>query len=117
MRVIIAGGRTYKFTDRDKERLDLFHVEHPIIEVVSGAAPGADTEGEKWAEQNNIPVVRFPAAWSTFGRAAGPLRNGQMLDYIGGAGLLITFPGGRGTDNIRKQAQDKQVACVSFTVD
>jgi len=36
--------------------------------------------GIEWAEANGIEVARFPADWDTHGRAAGPIRNQQMLD-------------------------------------
>lgn len=99
MKVIIAGGRDYKFTDRDKLYLDLHH--HLIDEVVSGGASGADEQGEEWARSKNIPVKIFPADWKTHGRAAGPIRNREMAWY---ADALIAFPGGRGTENMIKTA-------------
>ena len=62
------------------EVLGALHQSTPITAVISGKAPGADTLGEKWAHMNNVPVVPFPADWSKHGRAAGPIRNQQMLD-------------------------------------
>ncbi|MEM9912925.1 MAG: hypothetical protein AAF922_19365 [Pseudomonadota bacterium] len=38
------------------------------------------------------------------GRAAGPIRNKEMLDE-GCPDLVVAFPGGRGTANMVKQAQ------------
>jgi hypothetical protein len=30
--------------------------------------------------RSNIKVLAFPAQWDTYGRAAGPIRNRQMLN-------------------------------------
>lgn len=52
-----------------------------VTEVVSGTARGADTLGEEWAEQMEIPVKRFPADWGRYGKRAGYVRNGEMAEY------------------------------------
>lgn len=80
MRVIIAGsrslvGRPYlvaKAVDRSK---------FEVTEVVSGNAHGIDRLGELWGNLNGIPVCRFIADWSSFGKAAGIKRNIQMGKY------------------------------------
>jgi hypothetical protein len=108
MKVIIAGGRDYTFTDKDIAFLD--KVAPAIHEVVSGGATGADHCGEEWAKKHGIPVKVFPADWNTHGKAAGPLRNRQMAEYAGG---VILFPGGNGTESMHQEA----VACGLYIVD
>ena len=49
---------------------------------------------------SRIPVTEFKVEWKKYGRAAGPIRNKAMLDYIGKSGLLIAFPGCKGTANV-----------------
>jgi SLOG family YspA-like protein len=70
-----------------------------ITEVVSGTAPGIDLLGEAWAARNEKKVARYPANWSAFGRAAGPIRNKGMAEY---ADALIAIWDGssRGTENM-----------------
>ena len=63
--------------------------------LVHGAARGADTLARKWAERNGIPHEPHPAKWDELGRAAGVIRNQEMLDT--GIDLVVAFPGGRGT--------------------
>jgi len=99
MKLIIAGGRDYRLTPKDIERLNALE---NITEVVSGGAPGADTEGENWAREQSIPVKVFKADWKKYGRGAGPKRNQAMADY---ADAVALFPGGKGTENMYKQAQ------------
>lgn len=111
MIVIIAGGRNYKLTSDDLVWLDEFHKAYTVTGVVSGGAPGADAEGERWAFDFNIPVRRFPADWVTNGRAAGPMRNEQMAVFLLGypQRAVILFPGGKGTASMKKIAQKHSI--------
>ena len=88
MKVIIAGGRDFT----DYERLSCFCdkvlVNQKDIEIVSGTAKGADLLGERYANQKNYPVKRFPADWNKYGKSAGFHRNSQMAQY---ADALIAF--------------------------
>lgn len=46
--------------------------------VLSGAARGADTLGERWAAARGIRVFRYPADWRGLGLRAGRVRNALM---------------------------------------
>jgi hypothetical protein len=52
-----------------------------ITEVVSGGARGVDRCGELWADFHGIPLRRFPANWTRWGKAAGIYRNADMAEY------------------------------------
>ncbi|MAT51550.1 MAG: hypothetical protein CMK32_10245 [Porticoccaceae bacterium] len=106
MKTIIAGGRDYKLTDEGRRMLDILRP--TITEVVSGKARGADSEGERWANENGIPVKGFPADWGAHGKAAGPIRNQQMADY---AEQLIAFWDGKssGTRDMIRRAVAKRI--------
>lgn len=97
-RLIIAGGRDYKFASRDFARLDKLM---PVGEVVSGGAHGVDQCGEAWARSRGISVERFLPDWRVHGKAAGPIRNREMAEY---ATAAVLFPGGRGTESMRREA-------------
>jgi len=75
-----------------------------ISEVVSGGASGADSLGERFAEENGIPLKRFPADWDKHGFSAGPIRNQAMSLY---ADALIALWDGqsKGTGNMVKLAK------------
>ena len=102
MKMIIAGGRKYQFTDKDYAELDKIHKIISVTEVVSGKAKGADTCGEVWAKKNGIKVADFPAEWTKFGKAAGPIRNLEMAKY---ADALAVSSGNDGTSNMVKNAK------------
>ncbi len=99
MKLIIAGGRKYRLTENDRS-YKLGSIAG-ITEVVSGAASGADRDGEQWAKERGIPIKKFPADWDSLGRAAGPIRNGAMAEY---ADAVALFPGGDGTDDMYRKA-------------
>lgn len=106
MKVIIAGARDINNYEMVCRAVKLSGFD--ITEVVCGCASGVDSLGKRWAEEHKIPVREFPAAWSQYGRAAGPIRNGQMADY---ADALIAIPSkfSTGTHDMIKQAQNKRL--------
>jgi len=113
MKLVIAGGRNLRLlTEAQIRWLDAIHAELDVTEVVSGACRGADLAGETWARSRSIPVIRFPANWDAHGRAAGPIRNKQMADY---ADAVALFPGGRGTDSMRRSARGASKPIFEFT--
>lgn len=127
MKVIIAGGRYYVFGPKEAAFLDRMRWEIPITEVVSGMAPGADSEGWQWAHDLEIPIQTFPAAWNRWGipgavvgvrangskynKLAGFWRNQEMADY---ADALIAFPGGTGTADMVERARAKGLKVIHF---
>jgi hypothetical protein len=58
----------------------------------------------EWADVFGVPFRIFPANWKKHGRAAGPMRNQQMLDE-GKPDLVIAFPGGSGTADMVRRAK------------
>jgi hypothetical protein len=77
MRLLICGDRNWK----NKELiLNVIRAIRPKPKVViCGGASGADTLAKEVALELGIPVKEFMANWAQFGKAAGPMRNKQML--------------------------------------
>jgi len=88
VKVIIAGGRDFDDYDMLYLRVDKILSRQTEIEIVSGAAKGADKLGERYAEERGYKLTRFIADWNTFGKAAGYRRNIEMATY---ADALIAF--------------------------
>jgi hypothetical protein len=102
-RVLVCGGRDYVDQSKLADVLDAEHAREPFDVLISGMAKGADSLGAAWAVTRGIDVLRFPADWDKHGRAAGPIRNQQMLDE-GKPTHVIAFPGGRGTADMINRA-------------
>lgn len=99
MKLIIAGGRNYRLTQADLNRL--YEIKDQVSEVVCGCCTGADRDGEAWAKRNGIPVKMFSAKWGQMGAKAGPIRNANMARY---AEAVALFPGGKGTESMYREA-------------
>lgn len=57
---------------------------------------GADWHAEKWAEYNWYDRQHFHADWEKHGKAAGPIRNRKMVDFVvSQGGVLVAFWDGR----------------------
>lgn len=75
-RVAIVGSRGYPDED------DVFSYVHELPSdtvVVSGGAEGPDTWAEQAAKRRGMQVVIYRPDWSLFGKAAGPIRNAQIV--------------------------------------
>jgi hypothetical protein len=113
MKVIIAGSRTIKDSAHLMVALNLAkEMGIEITEVVSGGAAGADRLGEAYAVGKGLPIKKFLPDWNKHGRAAGPIRNKEMVKY---ADALIALWDGHstGTSTTIMYAQDKGIKiCV-----
>jgi hypothetical protein len=76
VRILICGDRHW--TDRGKIRQYLRKLPAGTI-IIEGEAQGADTLARLEAEELGLTVVKYPADWEQYGRAAGPIRNSRML--------------------------------------
>jgi len=82
MKLAIIGSRT--FNDYNFLVESLKQYKPKITLVVSGAAKGADSLGEKWAIENNIEILIFPADWEKHGKRAGFIRNEDIIKNCDG---------------------------------
>lgn len=105
-KVIIAGSRYFDNYEYLKEKMDwvLQNIKDNIV-VISGAAPGADTLGEKYAVEKGYDIISKPADWSKYGRSAGPIRNREMAKI---ADACVCFWDGKskGTKNMITLAKE-----------
>lgn len=111
--LIIAGGRDFNDYPLLERTVDQFLKDvRDEITIFCGKASGADSLGERYALARGYAVQYFPALWKKFGRAAGPVRNQEMVDR---ADALVAFWDGksRGTAHIIGAARRQQLSiCV-----
>ena len=113
MKVIVAGGRNFQDYEVVKKAIE--ESTYTITEVVCGCATGVDSLGERWANENNITISKFPADWNKHGRAAGPIRNQKMAEYA--EGLIAVWDGeSRGTKNMIMQGNNKHMDVFIYRV-
>jgi hypothetical protein len=114
MKVIIAGSRTLRVSFNFINSILIMNGIHhsDIKEIVSGKEPdGIDNCGELFAARIGVPVAPFKADWYRYGpdqvwKQAGPVRNGEMAEYVGPQGvcLLIWDGNSRGSYSMREEA-------------
>lgn len=111
MRVLVCGGRDYD----DREEF-FWHMTHSFPEwknctIISGMARGADTLAVDFAKTYNLELLEFPADWDTHKKAAGFIRNQQMIDE-GKPDLVVAFPGGNGTADMVRRAFKNNIEVI-----
>ena len=95
IRILVTGSRTW--TNRNLLGMELIQAAVELagntdapITLVSGACPrGADRIAEMHAEGWGWTVERHPADWDAHRKAAGYIRNQQMVDL--GADICLAF--------------------------
>lgn len=113
MRVLIFGGRDFFPTNEAWRFLqDNIPWDTEDVVVISGGAAGADSLGEAFAAAHSTGLERYKADWKTHGKAAGFIRNQQMLESD--IDLAIQLPGGNGTADMRERLNKAGVPVVEF---
>jgi len=99
--VCIAGSLDYPKLDRVDAVVDVLP---PGTRVIHGGARGVDTKAGEAAIRRGFPVEVIKPLWEKYGRAAGPIRNVQMMEK---ADYLVAFWDGKskGTDSTIKAAR------------
>ena len=125
LRIIIAGSRDFN----DYELLKKSAIEiitkktmlPDLTRIISGGARGADTLGERFANEMGLEISRFIPDWDGLGKRAGYVRNAEMAKFAvedDNDGMLIAFWDGqsRGTKSMIDLAKRKglQVAVVRY---
>lgn len=108
-RVLVCGSRDC--FDRRSVYIPLDGlVPRPTL-IISGGAPGVDSLAIDWAGYRSVPHKTYYADWEKHRRAAGPIRNQQMLDE-GKPHLVVAFLGGTGTADMLRRAKAAGVPVI-----
>lgn len=114
-RILVCGGRDFMDrslvfaaldaitprTEPDEHGNDMpkdVTIIHGACQDRRGRLKGADGFADDWAVVNWCPVLEYPADWDAHGRAAGPIRNREMLKSK--PDFVLAFEGGRGTKDM-----------------
>lgn len=112
MKVLCCGDRywtSYEIIRRELDKL------RPDTIIIEGCANGADSISGDVALELGYRLLEFPANWNKYGRAAGPIRNKQMLDE-GKPDLVLAFhtniEKSKGTKNMIVQSKKRGIKVV-----
>ena len=116
-RILVTGSREWSNRDVVEEALSPYSIEASAV-LVSGACPsGADSMAEEVWKGWGLPVERHPADWRRHGKAAGFIRNQEMVDL--GADVCLAFRRNysRGTTHCANAATMAGIPTLWFTED
>lgn len=101
MKIAIVGSRSFDNYQFLKKILDWYDIDV----VVSGGAKGADRLAARYAVEKGIELKEFLPNWDLHGRAAGFIRNKDIVKY---ADEVIAFWDGKskGTAHSIQIAED-----------
>ena len=88
MKILVTGSR--HFTDKSYMKESIESVGH-VVCIIQGEARGADRCAKEIAKEMGVECKGYPAQWSKYGKAAGPIRNQEMLDKEH-PDLVLAFP-------------------------
>lgn len=104
MRLLVSGYRNftdYNIIETEMKNLLLAGEKHVVIH---GACSGVDMTADKAAKNNNWECQIFPANWAKHGKAAGPIRNQQMIDEgMPDYAIIFLSPLSRGTLDMKNR--------------
>jgi YspA, cpYpsA-related SLOG family len=110
-RILVTGSRHWKNRRFVNTVLDAIGEAYGYgqLVVVHGHCPtGADRFADDWAAANRargVVVERHPADWTNLGRAAGPVRNEEMVQTHPDLTLAFLTPDSRGTKDCVRRAE------------
>lgn len=105
MRIGVVGSRTFEPEAKVRQFIKTLPREW---EIVSGGANGPDIWAETEARELNMPTNIHYAQWNLYGKRAGMIRNGLIVDD---SDIIIAFYDGssKGTrDTIKKAVMVKK---------
>ena len=116
--IVAGGGRDLLWLPAQIAAVLLARTSGQLVHgLLHGGARGADRTIGRAANQLGWPVEVLPADWRRHGRAAGPIRNRELLELaisraeaLSSAAatvsvLVVAFPGGAGTASLVREAR------------
>lgn len=125
MRVVCTGSRNFEGPWAVQVIGEILHVAwdlsvrfHQPFTVVHGdCATGADRVVDLWGTRrtdSGVEVVRFPADWRLYGKAAGPRRNEAMIKAGGDLCFGFVRDNSTGTTSTLRLAREAGIATFSI---
>jgi hypothetical protein len=111
MFILVTGSRNW--TDMDLVRRTLEG--HTDVTLIHGDCEGADKLCARAAQDFGFRVLAMPANWKKYGRAAGPIRNREMVEFfVANKGTLMyafhdNLADSKGTKNCVGYAQSRGI--------
>lgn len=103
MKFLFCGDRNWNDIEYILTVMQVLQEVFGDFTVIEGEANGADSISRECAIELGLLVEKYPADWNKFHRAAGPIRNQQMLTEGNPDGVLAfhnDLKSSKGTKNM-----------------
>ena len=103
MKLLVCGSRSITDLEWVGNQIETYilndlQLSFSDITIIEGEAVGVDSIAKVWGQFRKCPIISMPADWSSYGRAAGIIRNEQMVKLCDNC--LILWDGkSKGTKN------------------
>lgn len=82
------------------------------VEIISGGANGADKMAERLAKDLDLKITVVRPNWCMYGKSAGMIRNGIMIDMEPDLVIACWDKKSAGTRNTVSRAKEKNIPTV-----
>lgn len=119
--VLVSGKRDFFEYEKFKTAMDIFLRDiDDEITIVEGGAKGTDALAEIYALENEYDLKVFAADWKKNGRAAGPIRNSEMVSFVAGQekseGFFFWDYESKGTRDCLRKAEKHGIKCTVVNI-
>ncbi len=118
MKLLVCGDRNWSNRQFIMDVIQRIEWGSPALTVIHGGCRGADTLAESICDEMDLFSEVYQADWKKHGKAAGPIRNQQMLTD-GKPDVVIAFhpsiETSKGTGGMVKLARDAGLPVAVFT--
>ena len=121
MRILITGSRNWGNPHAVEDAIlgalysaEVSPYDEDVVIVHGDCLTGADVAADLIARRWAFEIEAWPADWTSHGKAAGPIRNQQMVNA--GADLCLAFPLGesRGTRDCMRRADAAGIPVLNY---
>lgn len=116
MRILVTGSRDWDDVVTLEEAILVARAPGSVTTIVHGGCPtGADRLADDMAVSYGFTREVHPAKWSLNGKAAGFIRNREMVDL--GAAVCVAFikNGSRGASHTARLAEEAGIPTRRYT--
>jgi len=116
-RILVTGSRNWTDEYAVKQQLKniwLSFRNADDVLVVGDCPTGVDKIARECWEFQKLPVEVHKADWNKHGRAAGPIRNQEMVDSVIDVGIAFILGESRGTRDCLRRAKKAGIPMTVF---
>lgn len=118
--LMVTGSRDWPYPATIHEQIDIALQEagnQPLTLIHGDCPTGADRIASLYATKIDLPQIKYPADWSLYGRAAGPIRNISMIDSKPNLVLAFQWNNSKGTHHAISLAQKHAIPIRIFNLE